>query len=32
MLTFQLNWTNNVAHQRQLTTLVSLYGIHNYLY
>ena len=34
MFTFQLNWTdgNGLTHQRQLTTLVSFYGIHNYLY
>ena len=33
LLTFQLNWTNNyLDHQRQFTTLVSRYGVHNYIY
>jgi hypothetical protein len=34
VFTFQLNWTNSnrLTHQRQITTLVSRYGIHNYLY
>ena len=33
LLTFQLNWSNNnLNHQRQFTTLVSRYGMHNYIY
>lgn len=33
LLTFQVNWTNNeLSHQRQLMTLVSRYGVHNYIY
>lgn len=33
MVTFQLNWTNSSApQQRQITTLVSRYGLHNYIY
>jgi hypothetical protein len=32
-VTFQLSWTNNnIPHQRQLTTMVSRYGLHNYIY
>lgn len=33
VLTFRLNWSNNnLNHQRRLTTLVSRYGMHNYVY
>lgn len=34
LFTFQLNWTDNnhLTHQRQVSTLVSFYGVHNYLY
>lgn len=33
LLTFQVNWSdNNLNHQRQLMTLVSRYGVHNYIY
>lgn len=33
MLTFRVLWTNNdLSHQRQLTTLVSRYGMHNYIF
>ena len=33
ILTFQLNWSNNkLNHQRRFTTLVSRYGMHNYVY
>ena len=33
LLTFQLTWANeNTSHQRQLTTLVSRYGMHNYIF
>jgi Tfp pilus assembly protein PilV len=32
-VTFHLSWTNNnIPHQRQITTLVSRYGLHNYVY
>lgn len=33
MVTFRVNWTNfNVSHQRQFSTLVSHYGLQNYIY
>ena len=33
ILTFQLNWSDNkLNHQRQLTTLVSRYGMQNYVF
>ena len=33
LVTFQLSWTNSgVPHQREITTLVSHYGLHNYIY
>ena len=32
-LTFTLAWTTgNIQHQRQVSTLVSKYGLHNYIY
>lgn len=34
MITIQLNWTsaNNVAHERDMTTFISRYGMQNYIY
>jgi len=33
LVTFRLSWTNsNVPHQREISTLVSHYGLHNYIY
>ncbi len=34
LVTVTLNWTsgNNQQHQRQMSTLVSQYGLHNYYY
>jgi type II secretory pathway pseudopilin PulG len=33
LLTFTLTWnTGNIQHQRQVATLVSKYGLHNYIY
>ena len=33
LVTVTLNWTSgNINHQRQSTTLVSHYGLHNYIY
>ena len=32
-VTFNLAWTSgNIPHQRQITTMVSRYGLHNYIY
>jgi prepilin-type N-terminal cleavage/methylation domain-containing protein len=32
-VTFNLTWTSgNIPHQRQITTMVSRYGLHNYIY
>lgn len=34
LVTVSLNWTsaNNISHQRQMSTIVSQYGLHNYYY
>ncbi len=34
LVTVTLNWTNgnNQQHQRQMSTIVSQYGLHNYFY
>jgi Prokaryotic N-terminal methylation motif len=33
LVTFQLSWTNHdTLHQRQIITLASRYGLHNYIY
>jgi prepilin-type N-terminal cleavage/methylation domain-containing protein len=35
LVTVTLNWTNgnnNLTHQRQMSTIVSEYGLHNYFY
>jgi len=33
LVTVQVSWTcANIAHQRQVSTLVSRYGLHNYVY
>ena len=33
LVTFNLFWTNSsIPHQRQIATLVSHYGLHNYIY
>jgi hypothetical protein len=32
MVTVSVNWTNGVSRTRQMSTLVSKYGLHNYFY
>lgn len=34
LVTVALNWTsaNNISHHRQMSTIVSQYGLHNYFY
>jgi len=33
LVTVSLNWpSGGIQHQRQMTTLVSRYGLHNYYY
>lgn len=34
LVTVTLNWTsaNNISHTRQMSTIVSQYGLHNYYY
>ena len=33
LVTVTLNWrSGNLNHQRQMTTLISHYGLHNYIY
>jgi Tfp pilus assembly protein PilV len=32
LFTFEVRWTNSTAHERQLSTLVSRLGLHDYIY